>query len=191
MDTNPQPTLRITPPEPRSMLVPLLLAAVAIAVAVAIALHFFPATSIDITHIHTEVVEEHTTFKSESIVVGASGETDLYVATTVRIDNEKRMPLFIDGIQCTFTSADDSVVTDGAVPTAELPVVEQTFPALAPLLTQPLLREQTIPRDTSATGTVLLHFRFPKATWDTRKSAVLKIDFYHQDQSIYLTIPKP
>jgi hypothetical protein len=118
-------------------------------------------------------------------------QTDLYVATTVRIDNKMRMPLFIDGIACTFTSDDDSVATDSAVPTADLATVEQTFPALAPLLTTPLLREQTIPRDTSVTGTVLLHFRFPKSVWDARKSAVLKIGLYHQDPSLTLTIPKP
>ena len=67
-------------------------------------------------------------------------------------------------------------------------MVEQSFPALAPMLGNPLLRETTIEAKHSAEGTVLLHFPITEEKWKARRSAVLTIHFYGQP-SATVTLP--
>ncbi len=161
----------------------------ALGLAIALAIHFFPATSVDITHLDTHVVPTTTMLKS-STVIGA-GEIDrvLFVASKVRIDNKLRVPLYLDDFHMTFTAAEGGTLEMRAVAERDFGEMQTNYPALKPLLTKPLLRNAALDPNTSDEGTILFSLVVPKAMWDARQSAVIKVDLYHQP-SVYVTIPK-
>ncbi len=154
-----------------------------------VARHFFPATSIDIDHLHTDLLPTHTVFANDTKVVVASQAQDvLFVATTVRVRNGMQVPIFLDGATCTFTDQAGAILNVNAVERSELPNIETSFPKLAPLMQQPLYRDTTIDPGKSAEGTVLLSLPFTEAQWKARKSAVVEMNVYHQ-HPVYVTIP--
>jgi hypothetical protein len=183
--------LTFSQPERRNFLVPLLIAFVLVGGIFAY-IYLRPHRIADISITRPAVVPEHTVFKSLSKVVGHEDEAqdDLYVITTVGIDNRLKIPLTIDDITGTLTPADDSAepTTASAVEKNDLDNLYVTFPALKPLASAPLLRETTIPPGGRAEGMVLLHFPVAKTDWDGRTSASVTINFYHQDP---LTVPFP
>jgi hypothetical protein len=174
-----------------SLMLPLLIAFVVVGGAFAY-VYLRPHRIADITVTQTAVVPEHTVFKSLSKVVGHEDEVhdDLYIITTVRIDNRLKIPLFIDDITGTLTPGDDSAesITASAINSGDLDNLYTTFPAIKPLASAPLLRESTIAPGDHAQGMVLLHFEVAQADWDKRKSASVTISFYHQEP---LTVPLP
>lgn len=177
-------------PERRSYLVPILVALVALALACVIAVHFFPATTVNIDHIQTDIVDTHTVFASHSIVLAAKESEDvLYVVETLKVDNQLRMHIFLDDFQLTLTNPDGKQLTVKATQKNDLPTLRSSFPKLAPLLVTPLLRETSIEPARAAQGAVVFALPIPKAMWDARKSAVIQVDVYHQP-SLYLTVPK-
>ncbi len=183
----PDPTF--AQPERRSYLIPILVAIAALAVALVVATHFFPATTVNIAHVHTDVLPTHTVYKTDSTVVGQDpAENILYVAETLTIDNQLRRPIDLDDFTLTFINAQGAQLTQRAVEKADLPNLELSFPALRPLLTQPLLRETSIDPGKQATGTLLFALQVPQQMYDTRQSAVIKVDLYHLNP-IYQIIP--
>ena len=183
--------LTFTQPERRSFLAPLLIAFVVVG-AIFSYIYLRPHRIADISVSKPAVVPEHTVYKSLSKVVGHEDEAqdDLYVVTTVRIDNRLKIPLTINEITGTLTPADESVdpITSTAVEKSDLDNLYITFPALKPLSSAPLLRETAIEPGGHAEGMVLLHFPITKDDWDKSKSASVTINFYHQDP---LTVPLP
>ncbi len=183
--------LTFSQPERRSFLAPLLIAFVVVG-AIFSYIYLRPHRIADISVSKPAVVPEHTVYKSLSKVVGHEDEAqdDLYVVTTVRIDNRLKIPLTINEITGTLTPADESVdpITSTAVEKSDLDNLYITFPALKPLSSAPLLRETAIEPGGHAEGMVLLHFPITKDDWDKSKSASVTINFYHQDP---LTVPLP
>jgi len=176
-------------PERRSFLAPILLAVAAIAVAIGIAMYFFPATTINADHIQTSVLPTETKFNGSTIVGIAHIEHVLFVASTIRVDNQLRVPIDLDDFHLTVIGADNTELTESAVRTRDLPDMETNYPALKPLITKLLERETSIDPKNSAQGTVVFSLTIPKDVWDQRKSAVIKVDVYHQNP-VYVTIPK-
>ena len=177
-------------PERRSFALPILLAVVLLALAAGLAIHFYPATTVNITHLHTDLLPTHTVYKSESIVVGPAHTADvLFVASTLRIDNQTRIPFTLDNFSCTLTDPTGAVMTVKASTKPELANQQLSFPALKPLLTTPLLRDSAMDPGKSAQGTILFSFPFTKEQWQARKSATIQVDLYH-GQSLYVDIPK-
>ena len=185
----PEPTF--AQPERRSYVVPILVAVVALAAAIAVATHFFPATTVNIAHVHSDLLPTHTVYKTDSIVVGHDPAVDvLYLAETLTIDNQMRRPIDLDGFTLTLTDPKDAELSLRAVSKQDLAGLEQTFPALRPMLAHPLFPETSIDPGKQVTGTVLFALPVPQQMFDTRKSAVVKVDLYHLNP-IYQTIPKP
>lgn len=178
--------------ERRNFLVPALIVLLIVAIAFALIFFFTPRRIADLAVTHTAILPTHTVFKTESKLVGHEDQVqdDLYVLTTLRIDDKLRLPLFINNITANFTAADDSVTTTSAAEKNDLPNLYTTFPALKPLASAPLLRETAIQPGDHAEGMVLLHFPVTEADWNQRKSATVTIDFYHQGP-FTVTIPKP
>ena len=176
-------------PERRSFLLPILLALAALGIAIALAIHFFPATTINIDHIRTTVVPTQTLLKGNSIV--GTGELDqvLFVASTIRVDNQLRVPIYLDDFHLTYIDASNAELTVEGTGKRDLPDLETNFPALKPLLTTPLLRETAIDPGKAVQGTVVFGLKISKDIWDQRKSAVIKVDLYHQ-HPVYVTIPR-
>ena len=80
--------------EHRSYLVPGLIVLVIVAVAAGLIYKFTPHRIADLAVTHTVVVPIHTGFSSGSQLVGAqaTSQDDLYVFTTVRIDDKLKLP---------------------------------------------------------------------------------------------------
>ncbi len=183
------PDLTFSQPERRSFLIPVGLALVAIAVAIAIAIHFFPATTVNLNHIHTDAVPTETTLKGSTIVGLTEINHVLFVASTIQVDNQLRVPIYLDDFHITLTDQSGAEMTVAATQPKDLPDLEANYPALKPLMTTPLVRNTAIDQGKQAQGTVLFPLTIPKDIWDARKSAVIKVDLYHQP-AIYVTIPK-
>jgi hypothetical protein len=179
-----------TQPERRSYLVPILLALVAVVVAIALARLYFPSTSIDTEHIHTGILPTSTTFSSQSTIVGTNrAENVLFIASTIKIENHRRHPIFLDGFKLTFVNPDDAQLTAKGATKADLASIETSFPALTPLVTSPLQIDTSIDPGKSAQGTLIFSLPIPKEMWDGRKVATIQVDIYH-DNPVYQDIPK-
>ncbi len=162
----------------------------ALALATIIAIHFFPATTVNIDHLHTDVVETRTVFESHSIVLGAKQSQDmLFVVETLKVDNQLRLAISLDDFSLNLTNAEGQQMVVKAVQKGDLANLATSFPQLQPLLSTPLLRETSLEPGQAAQGTVVFSLPVPKAMWDARQSAILKVDLYHQP-SLYLTLPK-
>lgn len=181
--------LNFSQPERRSFLLPAGLALAAIAVAFALAMHFFPATTVNINHIHTDALPTETTLKGSTIIGLTETNRVLFVASTVQVDNQLRVPIYLDDFHITLTDQAGAEMTVAATQLNNLPDLETNYPAIKPMMATPLVRNTAIDQSKSAQGTLLFPLSVPKDVWDTRKSAVIKVDLYHQP-AIYLTIPK-
>ena len=100
-----------------------------------------------------------------------------------------RAPIFLDGFTLTLTNQQGQQEEVKAVEKADLPGVELSFPKLQPLMQHPLLRETSIDAGKHAQGTVLFALNVPVSMWNSRTSAVVRADLYHQ-HAVYQTIPK-
>jgi hypothetical protein len=173
--------LKFAQPARRNLLVPVLLAFLILGIVLALFLRFTPHRTADLSITRTHIVPTHTTFQSDSIVVASQhAEDDLYVLTTLRIDDRLRLPLFLKDFTATLTTSDGQEITTSATEKDDLATVYTSFPAIKPLATEPLLRETMIAPGQSAEGMILLHFPVTKAVWDSRRTAVLNVDLYHQ-----------
>ena len=175
--------LKFAQPDRRNLLAPVLLAFLILGIILALLLRFTPHRTADLAITHTVVYPVHTVFKSDSIVVGSQhSEDDLYVLTTLRIDDRLNLPLFLKDFTATLNTAEGEEITTSAVEQRDLANVYTTFPDLKSLATEPLLRDTMISPGQSAQGMILLHFPVTKDAWDHRRNAMLNVDLYHQGQ---------
>jgi hypothetical protein len=177
-------------PARSNLLAPVLIAFLVLGITISLVLRFTPRKTADLTILRTAVYPTHTVFKSNSLVVGQEESQDnLYVLTTLRIDDRLRLPLFLKDFTGTLTTADGEVFTTNAAEKQDIQPLYTTFPALKPLSSEPLLRETLIDPGQSAQGMILLHFPVNLDTWNRRRSAVLNIDLYHQGQQSIVIEP--
>jgi hypothetical protein len=179
--------LKFAQPARRNLLVPVLLAFLILGIILALLLRFTPRRTADLAITHTAVYAAHTVFKSDSIVVANQRyEDNLYVLATLHIDDQLHLPLFIKDFTATLTTAEGEEITTSAVEQRDLDAVYTSFPEVKALASDPLLRDTMIAPGKSAEGMVLLRFPVDQHAWDTRRSAVLNIDLYHQGQQSVL-----
>src|SRR5271170_8355306 len=175
--------LKFAQPARRNLLVPVLLAFLILGIVLALVLKFTPHKTADLTITRTAIYPAHTVFRSDSIIVANQHtEDDLYVLTTLRIDDRLHLPLFLKDFTATLTTAEGEEITTSAVEQRDFENVYTSFPDLKPLATEPLLRDTMIGPGQFAQGMVLLHFPVTKEVWDHRRSAVLNVDLYHQGE---------
>ncbi len=177
------PPLTFTQSARRNLLAPVLIAFVVMGLAIAFVIRITPHKTADLAILHTSILPVHTVFKSESTLVGHDqSQDDLYILTTLRIDDHLNLPLFLKDMTATLTTAEGEELTTSAVEKRDLPNLYTAFPALKPLSSEPLLRETIIKPGESSEGMVVLHFPVTKEVWDHRRTAMLNIDLYHQGQ---------
>jgi len=175
--------LKFAQPARRNLLVPVLLAFLILGIVLALFLRFTPRRTADLSITRTLIVPTHTVFKSDSIVVASQhDQDDLYVLTTLRIDDRLHLPLFLKDFTATLTTAEGQEISTSAVEQRDLANVYASFPQVKSLATEPLLRETMIAPGESAEGMILLHFPVTKDVWDHRRTAVLNVDLYHQGE---------
>jgi hypothetical protein len=183
--------LTFAQPARRNLLAPVLIAFVLIGVAIALVVRYTPHKTADVAITETTLYPAHTVFKSDSILVGSErAQDDLYVLATLRIDDRLNLPLFIKDFTATLVTADGEEFHTSATEEHDIPAVFTSFPALEKLASTPLLRETLIAPGQFAEGMVLLHFPVTQAVWNSRKSATLNVDLYHQGP-LAIRIPNP
>jgi hypothetical protein len=181
--------------ERRNFLVPAIIAIVVLAVIALVVAHFYnpvPPLAADITLTKVAYLPEHIVFHEDSIVVGHKDpfEDDLYAVANVRIVNRLKVPLLLNDITILLTAPDGTQTTASAANKKDLPNLYVTFPALKPVVSEPVLRGTKLQPGEQAEGMVLFTFPITQAVWDQRKSAVISFDFINQTP-VEVTIPNP
>jgi hypothetical protein len=175
--------LKFAQPARRNLLAPVLLAFLILGIILALFLRFTPHRTADLSITRTAIYPTHTVFQSDSIVVASQHtEDNLYVLTTLRIDDRLHLPLFLKDFTATLTTADGEEISTSAVEQRDLDNVYASYPDLKSLASQPLLRDTMISPGDSAEGMILLHFPVTKDVWDHRRMAMLNVDLYHQGE---------
>ena len=164
-----------------------ILIAIAVLTAVAIAVFYLtPRKTAELSVPKVQLYAAHTSTASrvgDMNVIGQLGESenDLYVATTLRIENKLHLPIFVESIDSTYTTPEGSVIDTKALSLSDISRIEETFPAISPLMANPLPFEPTIAPGTTTEGTVLLHFSgLTEQDWKIRKSATLTVNLARQ-----------
>jgi hypothetical protein len=179
--------LTFAQPVRRNLLAPVLIAFLLLGIVLALVIRATPHRTPDLTITRTIVFPAHTVFKSNTTLVGHDqSQDDLYILTTLRIDDQLHLPLFLKDFTATLTTADGQELTTSATEKDDLPAVYAAFPDLKTLASEPLLRETMIAPGQSAEGMVVLHFPVTKEVWDHRRTATLNLDLYHQGQQSVL-----
>jgi hypothetical protein len=181
---------KFSQPARQNLLAPVLVAFLILGIAIALVLRYTPHTIADLSILHTAIYPTHTVYKSDTLIVGRDrSQDDLYVLTTLRIQDRLNLPIFLKDFTATLRTSDGEQLTSSAVQKQDLDNLYTTFPALRPMASTPLLRETLIDPGHTAEGMVLLHFPVTKDVWDRRQSATLHVDLYHQGP-ISITIPQ-
>ena len=168
----------------------MLLAVVVLGLAAGLAVHFFPVTAVHAEAMHMDVLPTTTVYKAQSIVVGQNEVAQtLYVASTLRVENGMRLAVSLEGVSLTLTDSTGAELTEKALSKPDIASSEQSFPKLKALVAAPLLEDAAITPGQSAQGISLFSLNVPKTLWDARRSAIVKLDFYHQP-SVFVTLPR-
>lgn len=177
-------------PARRNLLAPVLIAFLVLGIALALVLRYTPHRIADATITHTAIYPAHTSFKSNTIMVGRDqSQDDLYALVTVHLDNRLNLPLFLKDFTGTLVTAEGQQIQGTAAEKQDLDTIYTVFPAMRALSSTPLLRETLINPEGSAEGMILLHFPVTENVWTHRRSATVNIDLYHQGP-ITITIPQ-
>jgi len=175
-------------PAPQTSPLKSILIAIVILVAIAAAVFYLnPRKTAELTISNVQLYAAHTATNSQSDgfrIVGQAAETDddLYIVATVNLQNKLRFPIFIQSIDATYTTADNTFDTAKALGPADITRLEETFPALTALMSNPLSFDPGIEPSATAKGTILLHFSgLTEKSWKARKSATLTVNLAHQN----------
>jgi hypothetical protein len=170
-------------PSDRSSVTAVVLAFI-IMVVVAVSVYLLiPHKLTNITVTNVDVFAPHTEFKAmqgDSVhVVGepAQQENDLYVVPHISITDKWKQRMFISGWSATATFADGSTMDSTFIAKSQLPRLEQIFPDIAKLATNPIGDGDELDPGVTDSGSVVL--LFPNVTqdqWNKKGSAVLTID---------------
>ena len=183
------PTPSFSQPARTNLLLPVLIAFLVLGMLIVLVVRLTPEKTATLSVSHTIVFPTHVEMGSGSIVLGQKQvEDNLYVLTTLRIEDRTRYPIFIKDYTATLTTEDGEPMTTSAIEKDDIPNLLTTFPALKPLVTEPLLRETVIEPGQTAEGMVILHFPITQSAWDHRRTTVLNVDLYNAgDQPVVIT----
>jgi hypothetical protein len=181
--------LKLRQPARSNLLAPVLIAFLILGIAIALILRFTPHSTAKLQILHTTAYPTHTVFKSDSILVGRDrSQDDLYVVTTLRMEDRLNLPLFVKDLTATLETSDGQKFETSAVQKQDFENLFTTYPALRPLATSPLVRETLIESGQAAQGTIILHFPVTQEAWNHRRSATLHVALYHQGK-VSIAIP--
>ena len=188
------PDLNLGPAPQTNPLKSILIAIVILAAIAAAVFYLNPRKTAELTISNVQLYAAHTATNSQSDgfrIVGQAAETDddLYIVATVNLQNKLRLPIFIQSIDATYTTPDNTIMDAQALNPTDIARLEETFPALTPLISNPLSFDPAIDPGTTAKGTILLHFSgLTEKSWKARKSATLTVNLAHQNP-ISITMP--
>lgn len=179
----------------RSPIVAVVLAFI-IMVVVAVTIYLvIPHKITDLSVSKVDVFAPHTEFKAsqgggsvQMLGETAQTEDDLYVVTHINMTNRLSQRVFISGWSATVMFADGSTLDSTLVGKSELPRLEQIFPQITSLATDPIGDGDELDPGVTKSGSIVL--LFPNVTqdqWNKKRSAVLTIDLHeHVSQTVKL-----
>jgi hypothetical protein len=149
-------------------------------------------TAINVSKV--DVFAPHTEFQASQgksmAVVGEPGqsEDDLYVVAHLNITDKLHQQVFITGWSATVTFADGSTMDSTYIAKSSLPRLEQIFPNIANLATDPFGDGDELDPGVSRSGSVVLLFpNTNQDKWNKKGSAVLTITLRdHVSQTVKL-----
>lgn len=174
-------------PDPDRSFIPAISVALLLLVTVAVIVFFVNPREVDSLSVTgVNIFAPHTEFRNAPgamhvIGVAAGGEDNLYVVARIKMTDKLRLPLFILNATVTITNPDGSEVTATEISPRYYERLEKTFPALTPLLNQPIHDGDEIDPDQTEEGCILVNFpNMTQADWKARKTAVLSINLRNQ-----------
>jgi hypothetical protein len=181
-------------PSDRSPVVAVVLAFIVMVAFVGAIYLFIPHKNTEISVSKVDVFAPHTTFQQSQgggvQVLGeqAQSEDDLYVVAHLAITDKLRQRVILSGWSATVTFADGSTQDSTLIARSELPRLEQIFPQITSLATNPLGDGDVFDPGVANAGSIVL--LFPNTTqqqWNQKRSAVLTIEIHeHQPQTVKL-----
>lgn len=174
-------------PDPDRSFIPAISVALLLLVTVAVVVFFTNPREVAALSVpQVDIYAPHTVFKNAPgamhiIGVAAGGEDNLYVVARVKMTDKLRLPLFILNATVTITSPDGTSTTATEISPRYYERLEKTFPALTPLLNQPIHDEDEITPGQTEEGCILVSFpNLTEADWKARKDATLSINLRNQ-----------
>lgn len=178
----------------RGPVLSVILAFVIMVVVVVIVYLLIPHKITAMTVSKVDVFAPHTEFQASAgqsmAVVGEPGqsEDDLYVVAHLNVTDKLHEQVYITGWSATVTFADGSTEDSTYIAKSSLPRLEQIFPNIATLATDPLGDGDELDPGVPHSGSVVL--LFPNTTqdkWDHKGSAVLTLTLRdHASQTVKL-----
>jgi hypothetical protein len=172
-------------PAPERNRTPAILISVLVLAAIAAAIyHFSPRTPAQIQVVKVDLFAPHTETKAAKGGIHVLGtpsfsEDNLYVVVHVSIENNLRRTLYLDSPEAMLTLPGGTTAATVINP-ADVPRLEQSFPALTPLAAHPVGDESEIaPRATIEGSIILLFPTLTDSAWKTRKSASLTVNLHN------------
>jgi hypothetical protein len=147
----------------------------------------------DLSVSKVDIFAPHTEFSASQGSTQVLGETaqsedDLYVVAHINITNKWSQRVFISGWSATVTFADGSTMDSTLIAKSELPRLEQIFPQITSLATNPIGDGDELDPGVTNSGSIVL--LFPNTTedkWNKKGSAVLTINLHeHVAQTVKL-----
>jgi hypothetical protein len=183
-------------PEPRNPAKLALAAAVLIAAAAVAVSLLHPGRDATVAVTEVQTFAPHTTFSamratSGSHIIGGvpSAEDDLYVVATVHLQNNLHRPVALFASSASLTTPDDARMDATMIVARDIPRLEESFPALKPMLTHVLPDDAEIGSKQSVDGSVVMLFPGAgEAFWQKKKSAQLTIELAHE-QPLSVSLP--
>ena len=181
----------------RSMWLPVVLALLILAAAGAwfakVYVHAAVTGSVATAKVYPVHVEYKRPFGGRTQIVGSNQAEDaLYVVADVALNNRSEVPLFLSSFHGSFTLDDGTVMEASVIEHDDLPRLQKMFPQVKSLTDStgvpPLQREQTVAKNATGRGYVVMYYNIPQSVWDKCKAADVSVEFYHQDK---LTLPLP
>lgn len=195
-----EPDLRLAPPSDTNRLIPKLIVAGVVMAVVGVAVYMLnPRKTAEINVQKIALFAPHTEFKqmpSSSQIIGAapSSEDDVYVVATLSVEDKLRLPIFLTSTSATLTTKAGSAVEATVISPLDLARLEQTFPQILPLVSQPtappLQFQDAISSGATRVGTVVLLFpQITEKEWQAKKTATLTVHLAHDAAPIVVALP--
>ncbi len=161
------PDLQLAPPRPRSVLPAVLIAILVLAGVAWAVFRFNPNHVADLRVTGVQTFTPHTTMGPlETKVHGnmrvlnestaAVAEDDVYVIVTASITDRLRLPIFLEGTEAHVTLADGQTIEPKVIFGDSLKRLEGIFPAVVPLIRNPLALDDQVDPGQTRTGSVVL-----------------------------------
>jgi hypothetical protein len=177
--------LQIAPPPERSPLPFVLIAAVVIGAVIAAIFWFNPHKTAELAVTHVDVFAPHTEFKSQKGMglVGAlpQSEDDLYVVATVRMTDKLHAPLVLSSAKVVMMESSDKGTEGTVINAADVARLDEIFPAIGKLVTQPFTLDDLQPGQTREGQMVLMFPGMTADQWKAKSSAAITIEVWHRD----------